>query len=234
MNVNYKIHNLGNKAETYFKDRFNAPLTITSFIDGKPSLIENLPNGQTLSIFLKKNIRLNEGKIITYAPSSLTGERLLIFDLAFLKPSIPPVTVVELDNTIVNEWLVNEIKSFLAQSKDNYCIFEDGDAFPSEKIIARFPFKNVLFKRELYYILDNKDSDEVILEAIVQNSSYWPLGMGIFTTIKHISSYFSDKDHIKSEEFFEIAAKNTQKIYIQAYDAEGYVLWEKNNNNNSK
>lgn len=201
MNTVYKIFQLSKKAEKHFIERFNNGLTLTSFI--------------------KERIHLNEGKIITYASSALNKNQLLNFDGSNILDK-------NLTTNITNYWLMNQIKIFLSQSKNNYCILERADDYPQKGVITRFPFWNVLYKDgEPYYILNNKDSEETILEAIMQNSSYWPLGMGIFTTIENILSYFSDKDHIKHEEFFEVAAKNTQKISVQAYDNIGYVLWEK-------
>lgn len=65
-------------------------------------------------------------------------------------------------------------------------------------------------KKSRLKTLNNNDTEETILEAIRQNTCFWPLEMGIFITIENISSYFSD-DHIKDEKFFEIAAKMPKK-----------------------
>lgn len=204
----FKQYHLDTKAYDYFKERLDQGLTLTTYL---------------------KKIDLKKGQIVTFAPDNLSKEHLLNFNssIVFGEP-ISENKVQKVDNNLTSKWLVKQIKYFLAQSRNNYCICEEADDFPQKGIITRFPFRNVLYKDgEPYYILDCNDSEETILEAVRQNTAYFPLGMGVFTTIENMSSYFSNKDYINNNEFFKIVAKNTQKIYIQAYDHEGYVLWEK-------
>lgn len=208
MNTDFQIYQLDPKAYDYIADR--------------------LDDGLTLTKRLKKVIDFSKGNVLTYAPINLTPKSLVNFNGSIIDSPISEDGVQKVDNEQTSKWLVGQMRSFLSYSKDYYCIFEEADGYPASKVISRYPFKNVLYKQERYYIIDNRDSDEDILEAIVQSSSFYPLGMGIFTSIENISTYFSDNDHIEKEEFFEVAAKNTQKIYIQAYDHDGYVLWERN------
>jgi hypothetical protein len=207
MKTKFQTYHLNSTANAYFAER--------------------LTEGLTLSKHLKKFVDLTKGKVNTFAPANLSHEQLHAFNGCILNEDIPENGIQAIDNKLTTEWLVEKIKSFLAESKNNYCIFERPDDYPQNGVIPRFPFWNVLYKDgEPYYILGYNDSKENILEAIMQNTSYSPLGMGIFTKIENINSYFSDKDHLGKEDFFKIAAESTEKIYIQAYDHEGYLLWE--------
>lgn len=208
----YLITSLGDQAKDYFKER----------LDEKESL--------TLSKYSRDNIDLKKGEILTLSPNYLSPEKLNHFNWSILVHQ-PNWSAKNRDlpykKADFSAWLTKEIREFLSINGNNYCIMEAASDYPQKGIITRFPFKNVLYKGEPYYILDQKDSIETIKESIKYNTSYHPLGIGIFTSIVDLDKYINSQNIITSEEFFKVALENTKKIYIDAYDWESYLIWEK-------
>jgi hypothetical protein len=131
-------------------------------------------------------------------------------------------SIYSIKNSIINEiseLIINEIKHHEYLS----CIFDDVNFF-SEELNGYFLFDKygLSYDKEPYYLIQkNEVSNQLIKECLKTSNAIWH-SLCLFT-----AASLNRNVRILSLEKIKEICLTTELIIIGAYDAEGYVFWEK-------
>jgi hypothetical protein len=180
-----------------------------------------------LSNLLKKNVNLVRGRCFTFLPEDTKPEQLHDFSSGGILPVDDSNTTYshgmkmeEIPSTL--DGLVNYIYNYLDKNTNNVLLLEDFLSEPEDKAIQKHTYKKVFIDNHVYYWFTSSDSKETITQAIKHCSSK-PEAIGILSAVSHIGS-----NEDLEEKFLTELVKNMNVLFCEAYDHEGYILWEKN------
>jgi len=171
----------------------------------------NLANGNALCNCVLNNVCFENGSFFTYLKEGLTEEKVNNFF---------SIHVGVNTKEMIGKWL-HEVGA-----KDNslILIFDEDDARVEESI------KEELFCRvgayhgdEVFYLLENNSKSLKNIRDCLQASDI------IWHSLCIVSKYSYKKNESRSisKEELEDIAKNAEMILLLAYDAEGYIIWQK-------
>jgi hypothetical protein len=111
----------------------------------------------------------------------------------------------------------------LKSNSDLSCIIDDVIRSVEDKNLESFKAKNLFFKEEVYYLIQNSSATyEVILKCLHETDAIWhSLCVLTEADLGYLISSALNEENIK-----DICIK-TRLIAIGAYDGEGYVFWER-------
>lgn len=201
-------------------------------------VLQVLKDGNQLSSELIKNINFEQGQFFTLLPNEADLSKIYQFSFGGI---IPPKDVghkpVILKNptrqftplktlTLKNE-LVQFIDNFFALNKDYACVFENVIELISDTHDEFYLNYGMFFDKNIYYkILSSQRDNEIILQGIKKNEEAWHFLCVLF---KLKPEDFINKK-LTLNKIKKISIK-TKIIIVGAYDGEGYVFWEKNEEN---
>jgi hypothetical protein len=186
--------------------------------------------GSTISKNALKKKDFNKGKFFTYLPLNVTEKEALQFNIGgkivISNKKIKfdsDLSMTEKPNCNFN--MVEEIKGHLLQKTENICVLENYLARPKDPCLIKSQSHLFFYREEVYHLLSSNDAEkDVILNAISESSSI-PIFIGFMTSIEQsIQKSIGWMQYIK-EEFLTIMAERTVKIFVGAYDGEGYLIW---------
>lgn len=192
---------------------------------------KTLDNANTLSSVLLKLIDFDEGNFFTLLPEKSNIERLYEFESGIVLPQNPEQKYAS-DETKATFATIPTIKNELSElimqniniNNKLSCIIDDVIRYATDKFhMELFNEHGLSYGKEVYYLLKNKEiSSKLILRCLEKSSSFWH--SLIILTLSDFNNYTGQI--LSLEKIKEVCRKSTA-IIVEAYDAEGYVFWEK-------
>jgi hypothetical protein len=198
-----------------------------------------LETGKTFAHHLLDALDLDRGSVITYLTIDVSDEDAVKFREGALPLPDPSTfrrftdakgrttTMVPKPNT--DPWLVTLIQSFLKSAPDRVCIVEDflplaTDPFwskaASERECATF------VGDEVYYVLMSGDAEERLTKVVRRASSAWPGSLAAMTSMKQAQPVPREARTVDPDQWLGFA-EQTERLAVQAYDGESYLVWTK-------
>jgi hypothetical protein len=208
MMLNYKIIKIGDEAYQYVKTRIGV--------------------NSVLATLLEKQIDFKKGTFFTFMPQNVTLEHPIDLDsggvLKINESAIKyskGMKMVPVPNT--SDGLVDYIYNFLHKNKNNIALIEDFLAGPEDKDVNNPLGKVILAEDNVYRLLTSDSSKENILHMIKYCSSF-PVAIGILAEYPNAETLLTQA--VLGEQVITIAVNNIKSLYIEAFDHEGYIIWE--------
>lgn len=196
-----------------------------------PYVIDRITCDRELSKKILEKIDFKNGSFFTILPEDARIEKIYEFKWGGIIPSIPfgtktykvegvsdhfhPQQVITTDRDCAKI-----VTKFLNISKKNYALVEDYNMEPDSPHVAIENVKMVPFHKEVYYLLNEKNSEEDVYITIRGSNIIWHFLMVLMELDQPISSTLNQAD-------FDRICEKTKFVIIGAYDGEGYVFWEK-------
>jgi len=122
------------------------------------------------------------------------------------------------------DWLFDTIAKFLSAGPARLCVFEDAVGRSSDSGCILLRSRQVTYGEYVYFVLCAEDAHRARIElALREAASAW-ITYGFMTAAPPDwdpnSGRFSRQD-------LEYLANKTEKIVVDAYDGEGWLIWEK-------
>ncbi len=195
-------------------------------------LRERLAEGKTLSRCLLQYCDLKGGDVVTHLPGDMKEDELYQFSIGGKLP-VPLgsakrvqasdgrwMTMVRTPN--MDAYLARIIRDFLRDDR-SLCLFEDFKSSPTDPRIQREDERIRILGDEVYYALGKIDAvdEEKIAKTIRDADSIWHFlcVMSSLPEMRRLSG------RNLTEEIVKCLAERAEKIAINAYDGEGYLLW---------
>jgi hypothetical protein len=193
-----------------------------------------LREGHTLAQCILQKIYLDNGFITTVLPSYVNDKLYNDFHIGG-KLTVNPEDIKDGINYKImplpnmNTYLAAVIKAFLQEEAGNICIIENALAKPCDPWITMADIKIIFYKEEVYHFLINKNlTDNMIKETILFAESI-PIFIGVLATIpqEELSLFINKENYELSFEELNIIVDGIKRIFVAAYDGEGYLIWNK-------
>jgi hypothetical protein len=182
---------------------------------------------KTLSINVSQ-LPIRNGRVFSFAPQALSDDLLYKFESGDLNEKIittsnSHLVPVENDSRIV---LTNIICEYLNADADNYCVIEEPIAMPSDAWVLKSGINYVYIGDEMYYFLDISNCDKNTVEKLIKigEAYYFLCVLGKLNIDLHPDTTI--KGEINSE-LIQLMAANIDRLFVTAYDGEGYLMWER-------
>ncbi len=190
--------------------------------------IEQIQMDNVLSKFVLGSISFEKGSFYTLLTDESNLTNLYQFHVGHIHPPNPLQRVIVSKTKSVSEfeWInsIHEefaeyLSNILKQSSDRICIFDDVmhemdqlDELLKEEV-------TISIREEIYYLLTSGSRLNCIKMALKNSQSFWHC-LGIVTVFQ------SKNSEIQYSDLKEIC-ENIEMIITEAYDGEGYIVWEK-------
>jgi hypothetical protein len=189
-----------------------------------------LSAGHTLAHYLLKIQNIDSGRVTTFLPSGVSMEQANKFEyggiiLRYLttddgrKYAMAPAPSA-------TRYLVKTIKDFLSMDESRLCIMEDALAKPNDPCVSRLKSRLLFFRDDVYSIVYHSDIESSFIRNTIKEAKSIPTFIGAFTSLPSRDNTFSDRQKI-SEDTLRVLAERTERIFIGAYDGEGYLIWSR-------
>lgn len=193
---------------------------------------EQIEMDNVLSKCVLESVSFEEGSFYTLLTSDANLSKVYQFKVGHILPPNPlqkvnnpkskSVSEFEWINSIDDEF-AEYLSNILKQSSNKICIFDDAlreidelDELVKEKVA-------ISIDKEVYYILTKESQFSSIKKVLKNSQNFWHC-LGIITT------YQLKKSQVDHTDFKELCQK-IELIITEAYDGEGYLMWEKNTSN---
>ena len=193
-----------------------------------------LKNGKSLSENILKCIKFFNGKVLTYLPENIKNQEAIKFDLggkfdSFYKNkkkiSLFGIKMEKIINC--DMFLVNEITSFLKISADNICVIENTLETPEDPGVKKSNSRLFFYNNQVFYFLIHDDIDNNNIHKTIKESFSIPIFIGTMTSYPENFDIVTLNRKYISEDILKLLAERTEKIFVGAYDGEGYLIWSK-------
>jgi|GEM_PF-6157546 len=129
------------------------------------------------------------------------------------------------DTGLSVDCLIDSIMEYLSKSENNVCMLECAFAEPQFKFMQRMSLPYKVHEKEVYFVLTPKQrTRREIDDAIATAHSAWVF-IGAMTSVPDISTW-EEKKELSEEELEDLAAR-AKKVFVLAFDEEGYLTWSK-------
>ena len=186
----------------------------------KPYLEEQVFTSNILSEILKTT-DFTKGRFFTFLPPEMNLNEIYNLKYAFSCFAVPKGTPYQIlpDNSNAAAFIVDKAKTNPRLS----CLFDDMYRSPSDKSFINNPNKFVLFyEKEVYYFLRNHQISLDLVEKYLRYSTtFWHS----ICVLSEVNLNIGQKEVEVS--FFEQVRVQAKYILFEAYDADGYLYWEK-------
>lgn len=201
---------------------------------------ECLSYGKTLAHCLLKFCHLSDGRVFAYLPPYVNESEAKDFEQG-------GKTLINADETkfytaadgskwmwepkpTTRESVIPLIRSFLKRYDDSLVVFEDemeevGDP-PSVVKTRKF-----IYGKDVYHFLLSIDRDyERVERTFSYSESASSVFVGVMSRGGHLHKLKGNEDSVALQDI-ENLAQNAEILIIGAYDGEGYLIWEKEQDN---
>ena len=192
--------------------------TITLGSEARKHVLNRLQMGLTMAQFILTEHDIETGTVTT------------CFDDFVDARQIQEMTVERLfsgkvsDTGLSVDCLIDNIVEHLSKDLNNICMLESF-ADPEFPFMKRTTLPYKVHEKEVYFVLTvNRCSRREIDESIGKAQSAW-LFIGAMTSVSDISSW-EGKMELSEEDLEDLAAR-TEKVFVVAFDEEGYLYWSK-------
>ena len=205
-------------------DRTNLIKHNLDFSKTYPYFLDHIDWNISLSNSIVKNIDFQKGNFYTLQPDNANLEKLYKFkQMGILPQNIP----FKKGNSIwqevpnIDKEIADLIFDYLSGNENNFVFMDHYFGRVKDRDLLIESVNLILFKEEIYYLLQNPALKEGIINAIktTQNIVHSILLFG-----KELK-----KTTVEDEDDFDDISKNAVIIGTTAYDGEGFIFWEKNN-----
>ena len=199
--------------------------------EGVDYVKKNLSDGQSLSKSLLKSFNFESCEVRTTFPDYVTFTEAMQFEsggkLKIDKNKIKYQTDskgrawVVAPSPDLRPLLVNKIKKFLSEDKNNVCIFEDESTSPDFPYVKELTTRFLIYNdKEVYHMLLSEDDKKLIKETI--NISHSWLFVGLLTQFISENLIFKEKKITLKQ--LETLSHNAKHIIVGAYDGESDLI----------
>jgi hypothetical protein len=199
---------------------------------------DQIANGKSLAHIVQSSVNLTHGSVTTFLPESVSASDANSFLIGGKLQSPPEEhwihtcesVLVPIPNTF--SILVAEILDFLLLDMSHVCIIQNAPAKRNDPCISLFSSRVLYFEDEVYHVVDAADaSNENILEAINDSFSF-RLFLGFLSRKPHVYDLEIGSVELSQSQLLALG-RETVKIFVGAYDGEGFLLWGKSVCSNS-
>lgn len=189
-----------------------------------------LDQRNSLSNALKKNIDFSKGHFYTLLTEDADISRLYEFEIGHILPPNPieDIYVSSLKKTFKGQRInsiKNEFSTYLYEKIKSChlaCLMEDLIQSPTDPHVHLYHQIGRRFGEEVFYLITQKNLTKNLIKKSVKECSGWDFVAAVFTM-----NNFDLKNQEIKENDFSLICFNTSMVIISAYDAEGYLIWEK-------
>ncbi|HTF99207.1 MAG TPA: hypothetical protein VK654_01310, partial [Nitrospirota bacterium] len=134
--------------------------------------------------------------------------------------------------------LAKKIKEFLTADQHRCCILEYSLAEAIDPWIENAKSNIVTHDKEVYHFLSQEETTKQIIHALGEAESISPPAVGALISTnnetKKVQAVFRDgqKKGLISLNQLQVLAENAAFIFVEAYDGDGYVMWQKRKSSN--
>jgi hypothetical protein len=198
-----------------------------------------LSAGKALSKHILTTSELGQGRIVTFLPSDITTEEANKFTTGGKLPAESPnqVTFRRGEHAIpfsasrvpnVDSWLIRTIKACLENEGDSLCLFENALAAAGDRWLDQSAIGTWICNRDVYHFVTQTDArDEKLLDATVRGAkSVYPPLIGAVTRYPSVAQLPPHGGTV-TDALLEDMATRSIKVFVSAYDGEGYLIWTK-------
>ena len=196
--MKYQTINLGSEAKKYIVKRLEMGLSLAQSILAK----HNIEVGTVTTCFddFVDPIRIQQ----------MTAERLSGGKVS--------------DTGLSVDCLIDSIAEHLGKRANNVCMLESF-ADPEFPFMQRTALPYKVYENEVYFVLTpNHLSRREIDDSIGTAQSPWLL-IGAMTSVPDHRTWEEKKE--LSQEDVEVLATRVEKVFVMAFDEEGYLIWSK-------
>ncbi len=194
-----------------------------------PYFIDHIDCGKSLSRKVAKEVDFSKGRFFTFLPFDAIVERVYDFSYGGIMPTVCignkfclaeneefyPRQVITADQSC-SEF----IKNYLQEKSENLAVLENY-MLNSSNIKNKFECLSVgKYEDEVYFVLRKHHSLQDIYKSIRMCSLSWRFFAVLTNCKKKTMLCLSDSD-------FQEICDNLRFVIAGAYDGEGYVFWEK-------
>ena len=122
-----------------------------------------------------------------------------------------------------DDWLIDQIKSFLTAKRSSVCIFEDSLKRPSDPVLRNISTRYATHGNEVYHVLLNQDADRATIQSVVRAARSIPTFVGVFAEEEINPADISRLSDVKIRRLAERATG----VVVGAFDGEGYLVWSR-------
>jgi len=202
-------------------------------VEGVHYIVECLKEGRTLAQYLLSR-ELGFGSVQTLLPPGVDQDTLTSFRVGGKFPTPPQSTWRSLEGggyavpiPNANACLAKIIKSFLADSNQNICIFENALAGANDPYLTTLTSTICTYKDEVYHLLTSKDATATNcrIETTIEEATSIPIFIGALTSWQREPLELLPPRIQLTEDSLSQLALQAKHIVIGAYDGESYLIW---------
>lgn len=182
--------------------------------DGISYIRDCLAQSGVLSSALSRSIGF-EGRAYAPLPEGTSTDRAKMFEAGGLGAGYDPY-----------DWLEEHILSWRQRhGQERQVVFEDAWMKATYPEFQESKLKKLAHDTGVYYVLDDADlSESSIREAVRSVANFLVIGAIVSPTVLSNEQIAAE---IMDDSLADALARNTQEIFVGAYDQEGYVVWER-------
>lgn len=226
----------------------NIKKIILDFDKTFPYFKDHIGCGKTLSKKIIEKIDFSQGLFFTLLPENANLNKLYEFSHGEIIPqssnSEEPFFIEGISQPFhllltTDHDLCEFIKFFLNKQNKNYAILESVVSEIDDPNINIKNVKLISYNKEIYYFLNKKNSIEEINETVKTTVEFWHF-LSVLTTSETKILTPLDNQELDKKPSYPLTNKDFDKIcdHIKfviagAYDGEGYIFWEKKEQNNN-
>ena len=122
------------------------------------------------------------------------------------------------------EWVLDAITKYLSAAPDRLCVLEDHVGRSSDPGLSLSRSRIVTCAEYVYFVLCADDTHRQRIERSLWDAASASITYGFMTAVP--PGWNPDSGHFSKEDM-EFLADKTEKIVVDAYDGEGWLIWEK-------
>ena len=181
-------------------------------VEGVEYLRSILKQGTGMCQHLLK-LPLANGVAFSPIPSRVSTERAIKFNTG---------GVMTMRDT--RRWLGIHLTSLSEKFPSGTIILQDIWARPSDPAVLTAKSGSLLTREHVYYYLKASDCDEQLFRALTEDVTSFLL-VGIFTRWPGPRTPMPASGELIDDSVIEDATKETEEVFVGAYDQEGVVVW---------
>jgi hypothetical protein len=158
-----------------------------------------------------RNLELANGQVFAPLPKNTNLKRALSFSTGGL-----------MSRHNVNAWLEKHVRSLWHCWPSGTLVIQDIWAKSSDLVVRNSNLKTFFQQDGNVYFFCEKDNAESVQRTVSATASY--LFIAFFSRYS-MSSVVRPFDRVVGEDVINEIARNTQEIFVGAYDHEGLVVW---------
>jgi len=195
----------------------------------------SLLDGNALAKAVLELVPLRQGQVVTCLPKGVVPISLQDFRIGGKLPP-PPVsdwrstqredeTLLMIPVPTTDDWLVENVKTFLQGGANRVCVFEDSLKRLGDPILREVTTRYATFDKEIYHLLLGADVQAKEILKVIRTARSIPTFVGVLT--EWPSGVQSSHPSSLLPATVRALAQTAHKLIIGAFDGEGYLIWNR-------